>query len=105
MNETVAIRTSFDGVRVTISADGKVSDPLYTWFGSIHKDLLWTVINNICTFTAEEVRKNIKAGGSWNKLAKPAKKKREHHHSCQCGSCGGQNLSPGWIPATPKYVR
>lgn len=101
----VAVRTLFDGTRVSIHADGRVSDARCVWFGRIHGSRLWAVVGNICLYTANEVAAAIRAGGGWARAeAKPAKR-REHHCFCMCGMCGGRSLSPGWIPAAARYVR
>lgn len=101
----VAQRVLFDGVRVSISADGKISDPLYVWFGRVHASRLWEVIDNLCLYTAAEVRAAIAKGGEWSAARRPPRRRREHHHSCQCGQCGGSRLSPGWIPASIRWAR
>lgn len=61
MTDIVATRTTFDGVTVYFHADGKVSTRSIVLYGRLPVAKIFTVADNICTHTWEEVPGLIKA--------------------------------------------
>lgn len=65
--EVVASRTTFDGVRVYLHADGSLSCAMYFLRGRLPVSLMWRVAKDLCVYTWAELPQLLRdvRSGKW----------------------------------------